>query len=79
MRIDPVDPESVDDQIKAVFAAQTKRWGAPLLPHRVYARRPAIYRGARTMWGGLASSGLLPPALHALLNRRVAILNGCPF
>ena len=78
-RIDGVDPERVDGQIKAVFAAQTKRWGGPLLNHLLYARRPSIFRGARAMWGGLDASGLIDGRLRALLNRRVASLNGCAF
>ena len=78
-RIEGVDPERVDGSIKAVFEAQTKRWGAPLLNHLLYARRPTIFRGARAMWTGLDSSGLIDPALQALLNRRVAMLNGCAF
>jgi alkylhydroperoxidase family enzyme len=31
------------------------------------------------MWGGLDASGLLDPRLVALVNRRVAALNGCVF
>lgn len=78
-RIEGVDPGDVDGAVAAVFAAQAKRWGAPLLNHLVYARRPTIFRGARGMWGGLDASGLLDPRLVALLNRRVAILNRCAF
>jgi hypothetical protein len=78
-RIAGIDPEQADDRTKAVFAAQTKRWGQVLAPHLVYARRPSIYRGARAMWGGLDDSGLLSAATHAILNRRVASLVGCVF
>ena len=78
-RIEGVDPEQVDAASKAAFAAQTERWGAPLLAHLLYARRPTIYRGARAMWSGLHQSGLLDPALVALVNRRVAGINGCVF
>lgn len=79
-RIEGVDPEHVaDGRIAATLAAQTERWGAPLLNHLLYARRPAIFRGARAMWAGLDASGLLAPALIALVNRRVAALNGCLF
>jgi alkylhydroperoxidase family enzyme len=78
-RIKGVDPEQVDPASKAAFAAQTERWGAPLLAHLLYARRPTIYRGARAMWSGLHQSGLLDPALVALVNRRVAGINGCVF
>jgi len=53
--------------------------GAPLLNHLVYARRPSIFRGARGMWAGLEGSGLIDARLAALLNRRVAALNGCEF
>jgi hypothetical protein len=74
-----VDPQGVDGAIKAVFEAQTRRWGAPLLNHLLYARRPTIFRGVRAMWTGIDGSGLIDPALQALLNRRVAMLNGCVF
>jgi hypothetical protein len=49
------------------------------LNHLVYARRPSIFRGARGMWQGLDASGLIDGQLQALLNRRVASLNGCEF
>jgi hypothetical protein len=79
-RIDGVRPsEVVDEYVGGVLAAQARRWGAPLLNHLVYARRPAIFRGARGMWTGLDASGLLDGRLKALLNRRVAALNRCEF
>jgi hypothetical protein len=78
-RIPGVDPESVEPSIKAVFAAQTRAWGGPLLNHLVYARRPTIFRGARAMWTGIGGSGLIDEALTALINRRVASHNGCLF
>ena len=78
-RIDGVDPEKVDRQIKTVLEAQTETWGAPLLNHLIYALRPTIFRGARAMWTGIGASGLIAPDLAALINRRVASLNGCEF
>ena len=78
-RIDGVNPDEADGYARQVFAAQAKKWGAPLLNHLVYARRPTIFRGARGMWTGIESSGLIDPRLQALLNRRVASLNGCEF
>ena len=78
-RIDGVDPSDARGEIKAVFEAQAKKWGAPLLNHLVYARRPTIFRGARAMWSGIDASGLIDPALQALVTRRVASLNGCAF
>lgn len=78
-RISGVDPEKVERQIKTVLEAQAETWGAPLLNHLVYARRPTIFRGARAMWTGIGASKLIAPALAALVNRRVASLNGCEF
>jgi len=78
-RIEGVKPDEADGYAKQVFEAQAKKWGAPLLNHLVYARRPTIFRGARGMWTGIDSSGLIDPRLQALLNRRVASINGCEF
>jgi hypothetical protein len=78
-RIGGVDPAAVDAPIKAVFDAQARQWGAPLLNHLVYARRPTIFRGARAMWTGIGGSGLVDKRLQALINRRVAAHNGCEF
>ena len=78
-RIEGVDPAHAPGQIKAVFKAQTRKWGAPLLNHLLYARRPTIFRGARAMWSGLDSSGLIDGRLLSLINRRVATINGCEF
>ncbi len=79
MRIEGVRPEEADDYARRVFEAQTRKWGAPLTNHLVYARRPTIFRGARAMWQGLDGSGLLDGRLVALVNRRVAAINGCEF
>ncbi len=79
MRIKGVTPEEADDYARRVFEAQSRRWGAPLTNHLVYARRPTIFRGARAMWQGLDGSGLIDPKLVALVNRRVAAINGCEF
>jgi len=73
------DPGGVDEYIQRVYDAQTKIWGAPLLPYPVYARRPTIFRAMRGMWTGIDASGLIDGKLKALVNRRVASLNGCLF
>ncbi len=78
-RIVGVDPDHAQGPIKAVFEAQIKKWGAPLLNHLLYARRPTIFRGVRAMWAGLGSSGLIDGKLVSLINRRVAAINGCEF
>ena len=79
-RIEGVEADRVEDEyVGRVLAAQAATWGGPLLNHLVYARRPSIFRGARGMWTGIESSGLIDGRLQALLNRRVAALNGCEF
>ena len=78
-RIEGITPEEADGYAGRVFEAQAKKWGAPLLNHLLYARRPTIFRGVRGMWGGIEASGLIDAKLQALVNRRVAALNGCEF
>ena len=78
-RIEGIDPNKADGYAKQIFTAQTKKWGAPLLNHLFYARRPSIFRGARGMWTGIEASGLIAGKLKALINRRVAAINGCEF
>jgi hypothetical protein len=78
-RIDGVSPQGVETYIQRVLEAQVRRWGAPLLNHLIYARRPSIFRGVRAMWTGIDASGLIDAKLQALVNRRVAALNGCEF
>ena len=78
-RIAGAAPEKTDKQVRAVLVTQAEKWGSPLENHLLYARRPSIFRGVRAMWSGLDASGLLDPKLVALVNRRVATLNGCVF
>ncbi|HBB89012.1 MAG TPA: hypothetical protein DC047_15515 [Blastocatellia bacterium] len=78
-RIADANLEQSDRYVKDVLEAQRKTWGAPLLNHLLYARRLSIFRGARAMWTGIEASGLIAARLRALINRRVAALNGCEF
>lgn len=78
-RIAGVDPDFTEAPVRAVLEAQAKKWGGPLLNHLLYARRVPIFRGVRAMWSGIDASGLIDARLQALVNRRVAGLNGCEF
>jgi hypothetical protein len=78
-RIKDVELDRVDSYTRKVFDAQTKKWGGPLVNNLIYARRPSIFRGVRSMWNGLDASGLIDGKLQALINRRVASINGCQF
>ncbi len=79
MRLEGADPARVDPDLAAVFKTQEETWGETLGPYLLYARRPSVFKAVRGMWDGLKASGLIEPALKALLNRRVAALNGCVF
>jgi hypothetical protein len=79
MRIQPTQPESVDERTKRVLEAQARKWGAPLVNHLIYARVPAIFGAVRGMWGGIGAAGLIEESLQAIVNRRVAQINGCEF
>ncbi len=78
-RIEGVELDHVDRYSREVLAGQKETWGAPLLNHLLYARRPSIFRGARAMWTGIDASGLLDAGLRSLINRRVAAINRCEF
>ena len=78
-RVADVNTQEADRYVNDVLDAQRKAWGAPLLNHLLYARRPSIFKGARAMWTGIEASGLIDAALRSLINRRVAFLNGCEF
>jgi hypothetical protein len=78
-RVQGVEPAKAEGYVGKVLAAQVRTWGAPLLNHLVYGRRPKLFRAVRGMWARLDDGGLLGEALVALVNRRVARLNGCVF
>ena len=78
-RVKDVDRAAVPPDVEKAFRGQEKTWGTVLAPYPVYARRPTIFRSVQSMWVGLAQSGLVDRGLVALVNRRVASLNGCVF
>ena len=78
-RVSGADRGQVEPAVEKVFQGQEKKWGAVLGPYPAYARRPTIFKAVGNMWVALAQSGLIDRALVALVNRRVAALNGCVF
>ena len=78
-RIEQANVNELEPSIRKVIEAQELKWGKPLLNHLLYARRPTIFRGVRAMWTGIEASGKIDHRLQALINRRVAALNGCEF
>jgi alkylhydroperoxidase family enzyme len=78
-RVPGIDPSEAPPPLRAVFTAQVASWGKTLEPYRIYARRPGIFLAVRAMWDALDASGLVDGPLKALVCRRVASRNGCPF
>ncbi len=78
-RIKGLKEDEVGTRITRAFDQQVDQWGAILEPYEIYARRPTIFHAVLGMWRGLNASGLLDGSLTALVNRRVAALNGCLF
>lgn len=78
-RVADVNIDNSERYVREVLEGQREFWGAPLLNHLIYARRPTIFRGVRGMWNGIGASGLIDEGLQALINRRVASHNGCEF
>ncbi len=78
-RVTGVDTDGVGPAERTVFDGQIEEWGVTLEPYEIYARRPSVMHAVLGMWDGLRSSGLLDRKLTALVNRRVAALNGCVF
>ena len=78
-RIPDVDSATTTGYISKILKAQAETWGAPLNNHLLYAHRPDLFRAVRGMWTTLNKDQLLSEALVSLINRRVAMLNGCVF
>ncbi|MGY0574612.1 carboxymuconolactone decarboxylase family protein [Bradyrhizobium sp. RDM12] len=79
-RIPPVVVETCASDLRETLEEQRKLWGTPLYPYLFYARHPAYFRAARSMWAALQEEATRVPApLRALLNRRVAWWNCCEY
>lgn len=78
-RIDGIDVDEAEGYTARILAAQAKIWGAALLNHKVYARRPDLFKAVRGMFNAVNRDKLLDERLVSLINRRVAGLNGCVF
>ncbi|HXU91532.1 MAG TPA: hypothetical protein VFQ62_21990 [Methylomirabilota bacterium] len=72
--------EPGDDPILAeTFARERELFGFVLNPTKVQAHTPGIMKAAKQLSLAVDRSGLLPKELLALVNVRVALINGCPF
>jgi alkylhydroperoxidase family enzyme len=78
-RVREVHEHGDDPILKELFEKEQEAFGFVLNTTRVMAQRPGILRAAKQLGAAIDRSGLLPKDLVALVNLRVALINGCPF
>ena len=78
-RVREIDEPGDDPILKETFAREQELFGFILNPTKVQAHTPGIMRAAKQLSVAVDRSGLLPKELLALVNVRVALINGCPF
>ena len=72
------DPKG-NASLEKVFAEEREMFGEVLNPTKIAAHCPPILRALKGLYASFYESRQISPALHALVNTRVAGLNGCPF
>ena len=78
-RVREIDEPGDDPILKETFAREQELFGFILNPTKVQAHTPGIMKAAKQLSMAVDRSGLLPRELLALVNVRVALINGCPF
>jgi len=78
-RVSEIEEPGDDPILTETFAREQELFGYVLNPTKVQAHRPGIMKAAKQLGAAVDRSGLLSPELLALVNVRVALVNGCPF
>lgn len=78
-RIKGVTKSEANDEVRAIFEEQEKRYGSVLNTARVYALRPMILKGVQALGKGIQDSRLIEPELRHLVCVKAASINGCPY
>ena len=78
-RVREIDQPGDDPILKETFAREQELFGFVLNPTKVQAHTPGIMKAAKQLSLAVERYGLLPKELLALVNVRVALINGCPF
>ena len=79
LRIKGASRETSPEEVREVFAAQEKQYGAVLNTAKVYGLRPTIQKGVQALQAGIVASGLISADLRHLLCMKAASINGCPY
>jgi alkylhydroperoxidase family enzyme len=78
-RVREIEDPGDDPILKETFARERELFGFVLNPTKVQAHTPGIMKAAKQLSLAIDRSGLLAKELLALVNVRVALINGCPF
>jgi alkylhydroperoxidase family enzyme len=78
-RVREIEDPGDDPILKETYARERELFGFVLNPTKVQAHTPGIMKAAKQLSLAVDRSGLLPKELLALVNVRVALINGCPF
>jgi len=78
-RIKGVTKSEANDEVRAVFEEQEKRYGFVSNTAKIYALRPTIQKGVQALAAGIQASPPFEPELRHLLCVKTANINGCPF
>ena len=78
-RVREIEDPGDDAILQEIFALERERFGFVLNPSKVQAHVPVIMKAAKELSVALERSGLVSKDLLALVNVRVALINGCPF
>lgn len=78
-RINGVSKSEANEEIRAVFEEQEKRYGFVSNTAKIYALRPTIQKGVQALAQGILASGLISAELRHLVCVKTASINGCPF
>jgi len=78
-RVREIEEPGDDPILKETFERERELFGFVLNPTKVQAHTPGIMKAAKQLSLAVDRSGLLPKELLALVNVRVALINGCPF
>lgn len=74
-----ISREAAPTDVAALFAEQEAQYGFVTNSALVYALRPSIQKGVRSLADGIRASGLIEPELSRLVCVKAALINGCPF
>jgi hypothetical protein len=78
-RIKGITKSEANEEVRAVFEEQERRYGFVSNTAKIYALRPTIQKGVQTLAAGIHASGLIEPELRHLVCVKTANINGCPF